>query len=202
MGVLIDLDKVYRYIKDSGRFSKGEKETAYHKILNVFNYGDQNRDTDRRQDLYYLAKSGARRILNDQHWDDFCKALSINPIQDRKFLRYFVPEGTQIEEIPPANALLGEIEILNRNDNLLSELIHGVPARLVEVYVNDVRFLHYIDKQGHEIVVREGKYISIEPPPKISGGVALGVDEKSGDVLLAASRRHRQRGEPRFRKFR
>lgn len=183
----ISFSKLYDYVVGSNDF-RGEKDKTYQAVLKVFemHYAEQNS----RQRVWQLGNENRVEPLHTAKWHDLLKALKINPLEERKFLRRFVPDGVEVNDVFGANALLGEIELIAKGDNFLNEKIHGVPARLLEVAVDDVKFLHYLDKAQHKIEVREGKYIRIDPPPKISGGVALGVDAETGDVVLISQFRH------------
>jgi 8-oxo-dGTP pyrophosphatase MutT (NUDIX family) len=93
------------------------------------------------------------------------------------------------------NPELGEIELVEKGENLITEEQHFPTSKYVGVAVDKVRFRQF--KPDNTVGITDGKYVRIYSPSAYDGGVngavVLPIDPETGRVLMVCQYRHSQR---------
>jgi hypothetical protein len=93
------------------------------------------------------------------------------------------------------NPDFGEIELVEKGENLITEEQHFPTSKYVGVAIDKVRFRQV--KPDNTVGVTDGKYIRIYSPSAYEGGVngavVLPIDPETGKVLMVCQYRHSQR---------
>lgn len=120
----------------------------------------------------------------------YALAEALEVADKEKFVGALIVGEQESWTLPSGDANRGEIEVSRWSENLLADPKFFPANKYVAVYVDDVRFRQ---KEDDRVVVKNGKYIRIEPPSGLPGAIVLPVDAETGDVLLVTQYRHPQR---------